>query len=99
MPSENEIEPAPAVGAKVGVPQLFVEYVAGLATVIAPGLVGKVSVKLAPLMATSFGLLSVKVNVDVPVTLVGSGTKFLSIVISEGSTITAIRPATEKSLL
>ena len=43
VPLENDIEPAPATGAKVGVPQPEVVAPGGVATVI---LAGKSSVKL-----------------------------------------------------
>ena len=89
VPFENEREAAPAVGAKVGEPQPDVEALAGLATTIAPGLVGRVSVKLRSVSVTGVGFVSVKVRVDIPFTVVGSGLKSFEIVTAEGSRIYA----------
>ena len=67
VPPEKEIEPAPAVGANVGVPQPLVEALGVLATAMAPGEVGNVLLKATPLRASfSLGLVSRKVRVDVP---------------------------------
>src|SRR3990172_6660107 len=98
-PSENEIEAAPAVGLKVGAPQPEVLAPVGLATTMAPGEVGKVSLKFRSLRATPLGLLMVKVRVEVPPTVVGSGLKDLARVTSAGSTMEAIRELVAKSLL
>ena len=89
VPLENEIEVAPAVGEKVGVPQLVVVAPVGFATVIAPGEVGKVSVKLSPLTVTGEGLVNVKVRAETPPAFVGSGLKFFAIVTADGSKIYA----------
>ena len=87
VPFENDSEAAPADGAKVGVPQPEVEAFVGFAITIAPGLVGSVSVKLRPVSVTGVGLVNVKVNVDVPFTVVGSGLKFFAMVTADGSRI------------
>ncbi len=79
-PPEKLTLPAPAVGAKVGDPQPLVDALVGLATTIAPGAAGKVSVKATPEMALfGFGLLIVKVSVLVPPVRIGLGAKALSI--------------------
>lgn len=88
VPLEKESEPAPAVGVKVGDPQPVVDALVGFATTIAPGfagVVGSVSVKFRPLTDTGVGLVNVKVRVEIPLTVVGSGLKFFAIVIAEGS--------------
>ena len=82
---ETEIEPAPATGAKVGVPQPLVAAPVGLATTIAPGEVGKVSVKLTLLTATGLGLVIVKLSADEPLALIGVGLKLLLMVTAAGS--------------
>ena len=87
VPLEKEREAAPAVGAKVGDPQPVVDAFVGFATTMAPGEVGKVSVKFKPLTATDVGLVNVKVRVEMPLTVVGSGLKFFEMVIAEGSNI------------
>ena len=92
VPFENERDVAPALGAKVGVPQPEVDAFVGLATTIAPGfvgVVGRVSVKLRPVCVTGVGFVNVKVRVDMPPTLVGSGLKFFAIVTAVGSRIYA----------
>ena len=91
VPLEKEIPAAPATGMKVGVPQPTVVAPAGFATTMAPGVVGKVSVKLTPLTAAAFGLVSVKVNLDVPPATVGSGAKFLAMVTEVGSMTAPMR--------
>src|SRR3989304_1500427 len=78
VPFENEIEPAPATGAKVGVPQPEVLAPVGLATTMAPGEVGKVSLKFRSLRATPLGLLMVKVRVEVPPPVGGAGVRGLA---------------------
>jgi hypothetical protein len=95
VPFENEMEAAPAVGEKVGVPQPLVEVTTGVVATIFPGEVGKVSVKLTLLRATPFGLCKIKVSVDVPLTEVSLGVKALEMVTLEGSMIAAMRPETE----
>ena len=89
VPFENAREPAPAAGEKVGDPQPEVEAFAGLAITIVPGVVGSVSVKLNPVSVTEVGLVKVKVRVEMPPTVVGSGLKFLVMVAEEGSTMYA----------
>ena len=66
-PPENDTDPAPATGEKVGAPQPLVEAEGVAATTIAPGLVGNVSLKATPVSAELVLLLtSVKVRVEVP---------------------------------
>lgn len=89
VPFENEREPAPATGAKVGEPHPEVEAFVGLAMTIVPGAVGSVSVKLSPVNVTGVGLVNVKVRVEMPPTVVGSGLKFLVMVAADGSTMYA----------
>jgi hypothetical protein len=84
LPFENEMDPAPATGANVGEPQPDVEAFGVLATTIAPGVIGKVSVKFSPLKDEGVGLVIVNVRVETPPTFVGSGLKFLEIVTAEG---------------
>jgi hypothetical protein len=69
----------------VNVPPQVLEVVRGEATTIAPGVVGKVSVKLRPLSETEVGLVMVKVSVEIPLTVVGSGLKFFVMVAADGS--------------
>lgn len=69
---------APAVGAKVP-PQVFV-LLGGLATTIAPGEVGNVSVNATLLIALFwFGFVMVKVSVDIPPAKIGLGANCLLI--------------------
>ena len=89
LPLENEIEPAPAAGAKVGEPQPVVDALGVLATTMAPGVVGRVSVKFNPLNEEEVGLVMVNVRVETPAAVVGSGLKFFEIVTAEGSMIYA----------
>src|SRR5262249_15452322 len=99
VPFENEREPAPATGAKVGAPQPLVVAAGGLATTIAPGEVGKVSVKLRPESGAPLGLMMVKVSDETPPTLVGWGLKFFLRVTVDGSRIEAMRVEVLKSSL
>src|ERR1044071_7035010 len=99
VPFEKEIEPAPGAGANVAAPQPLMVAPAGLATTIAPGEVGNTAVKLPPETAAGLGLVIVKVRAETPLTLVGSGLKFLAIVRVEGSTIAAKRAEVPKSSL
>ena len=85
MPGSLAASAPPALSVNVP-PQEFV-VVRGEATTIAPGLVGRVSVKLRPVIVTGVGLVNVKVRVDIPPTLVGSGLKFFAIVTADGSRI------------
>ena len=76
LPAENASEVAFAAGANVAAPQPVVLAAGVAATVIAPGLVGKVSPKDTPVNAVvGFGLVIVKVNVEVPPTAIGAGEK------------------------
>ena len=80
VPSEKEIEASAAAGAKVGVPQPLVFAPVGLATCIWLGVIGKVSLKFTPVKAMpAFGLVMVKVRMDVPPARIGSGAKFFAI--------------------
>lgn len=87
LPFEKEIDVAPAAGANVGEPQPVVEALGVLATTIAPGEVGKVSIKFKPLNEEGVGLVIVNVRVETPPTVVGSGLKVFEIVTAEGSRI------------
>ena len=89
LPLENKIEPAPAAGANVGEPQPAVEALGVLATTIALGVVGRVSVKFSPLKEEAVGLVMVNVRVETPLAVVGSGLKFFEIVTAVGSIIYA----------
>ena len=66
---------APAVAVMVGEPHPEEDAFAGLATVMAPGVVGSVSEKFNPLMATGAELVSVKMREEIPPALVGDGLK------------------------
>lgn len=99
VPFEKESEVAPAVGANVGEPQFEVDAFGGLATVIAPGVVGSTSLKFIPVIIPVVGLEIVNVRVDIPPAFVGSGLKFFAMVIRDGSTIFAIRVEVPKSAL
>ena len=85
VPFEKDREPFPATSANVGDPHPEEDAFVGLAITIVPGLVGSVSVKLRSVSVTEVGLVNVKVNVEMPPTLVGSGLKFLAIVTTDGS--------------
>jgi hypothetical protein len=79
VPALKASDTALAAGAKVGVPQPLVLMPGTAATVIAPGLVGKVSLKATPVSAVvGLGLLIVKVNTLVAPTAICAGTKFLA---------------------
>src|SRR5215204_3991489 len=85
MPGSPATSAPPTLSVNVP-PQVFV-VVRGEATTIAPGLVGNVSVKFRLVCVTGVGLVNVKVSVEMPPTLVGSGLKFFDIVTAEGSSI------------
>ena len=99
VPFENVRVVSFVAGAKVGDPHPEVENVAGLATFIAPGEVGKGSVKLTPEMVEEVGFVMVKVRVDTPPALVELGENTFENVKLEGSMIEAMREEAEKSLL
>ena len=99
MPFENERDAAPAAGANVGAPQPEVEAPGVLATVIAPGDVGRGSVKLTPLTVDPVGFVIAKVRVDSPPATVELGEKALEMVSAVGSTTFAIRTLLKRSLL
>src|SRR5262249_56217980 len=98
VPLENEIDGAPATGENVGVPEPGVGALGGFATTIAPGTVGRLSVKLTPLREPALAFVRVNVSVEIPPTFVGFGEKLLEIVASDGSMIVAMRALLEKSL-
>ena len=76
VPPENANDTALAAVAKVGEPPPTVLAAGVAATRITPGLVGKVSPKATPVSAVvGFGLVMVKVNVEVPLTALGDGEK------------------------
>ena len=85
LPFEKESVDEPAAGAKVGDPQPVVEAFGVLATVIAPGEAGRLSVKFNPLIVVGVGLVRVNVSVEMPPAVVGSGLKFLAMVTAAGS--------------
>lgn len=71
-----------------------------LATVIAPGDVGKVSVKLTPLIVSDVEFVIVNVRVDKPPATVELGEKAFEMARAVvGSTMFAMRAPAEKSLL
>ena len=88
VPLEKEMEVAPAVGAKVGVPQLVVVAPGVVATFM---LAGSGSVKLYPLITPGFGFVNVMVSDETPLTLPGFGLKLFAMVTLVGSTIFAKR--------
>lgn len=87
LPFENEREISPAPGAKVGEPQPVVEAFGVPATAILPGVCGRLSLKFNPVSVVEVGLVNVKVSVETPPAVVGSGLKFFEIVAAEGSRI------------
>src|SRR5688500_17650054 len=99
LPFEKAMKAADAAGANVGEPQPVVEVFGVVATTIAPGVVGNVSVKFSPLNEDGVGLVIVNVSVDTPPAVVGSGLKFFEIVTAEGSRIYAYRVEVPKSEL
>ena len=75
-PPEKDMDALPPVGVKVGVPQPLVVALGVTATIIAPGVVGNVSVKAAPVKGVNvLGLVRVKVRVEVPPARMGDGEK------------------------
>ena len=100
VPVENERDVANALGAKVGEPQPDVEALGVLATVMAPGDVGKESVKLTPLIVSDVEFVIVNVSVDKPPATVELGEKAFEMVRAvAGSMMFAMRALAEKSLL
>lgn len=93
VPFENEMDALPATGEKIGVPQPLVVALVGLATNMAPGEVGNISVKFKSLTVPAPGLVKVNVSVETPLTLVGFGEKLFEIVILAGLITTALTPA------
>src|SRR5687768_1228881 len=87
LPFEKARDVSPAPGVKVGEPQPVVEAFGVLATAITPGVFGRSSVNLSPLNEAEVGLVRVKVRVETPPKVVGSGLKFFEIVTAEGSRI------------
>jgi hypothetical protein len=85
VPPEKEIEALFAFGLKVGVPQPLVLALGVVATTIAPGEVGKVSLKATPVKEVEeFELVIVNWRVVVPPGATALGTNALVI---EGGTI------------
>lgn len=90
-PPEKEIDTLLAAGAKVGVPQPLVLALGVAATFIAPGEVGKVSLKATPVKAVEgFGLVIVKVSVEVPPARMGLWEKALVILAGVSTTSVAV---------
>lgn len=87
LPFEKVRDATPAVGEKVGEPHPVVEAFGELATSMTPGVVGRSSVNLSPLNEAEVGLVRVKVRVETPPAVVGSGLKFFEIVTAVGSRI------------
>ena len=85
MPGSFAASAPPTLSANV--PPHVLEVVRGEATTIAPGVAGNVSVKLRPVSDTVVGFVMVKVSVEIPLTVVGSGLKFLAMVTADGLTI------------
>jgi hypothetical protein len=79
VPPEKDTDPLPAAGLNVGVPQpLLILTAGGLATLIAPGVVGNVSEKVTLVkVVVALGLVMVKVRVDVPLMPIVLGVKVL----------------------
>ena len=97
---ETDREPEPAVAVMVGEPHPEEEALAGLATVIAPGVVGNVSVKFKPLTTTEEEFVRVKVSDETPPALVEAGLKAFEIFTADvGSVIYAYRVETPTSEL
>src|SRR5437016_9789876 len=92
VPFENEIDAAPAAGANVGVPHPVVVAPGGFATTMAPGDVGKTSVKASDPTDPPFEFVSVNVSVETPPTVDGFGAKCFEIETRVGSMTTAMRP-------
>ena len=67
------MDAAPAVAVIVGEPHPEEEAVAGFATVMALGVVGSVSEKFNPLIATGAELVRVKMREEIPPAVVGEG--------------------------
>lgn len=84
-PKSPAVSAPPRLSSRVP-PQVF-EIVNGLATVIAPGDTGKVSVKPALVRSTALVLVNTIVSVDVPVGAIAAGAKDLAIV-GRASTVT-----------
>ena len=89
-PPENARLAAPAAGAKVGAPQPLVLMLGTAATTIAPGVVGKVSVKLTPVNALAVGLLNVNTSVLVPPGAIGLVRNVLAMVAAPTPTDTVV---------
>ena len=76
---DTDIDPDPAVAVIVGDPHPEEEALAGLATAMAAGLVGSVSEKFKPPIATGAEFVSVKISVDTPPAFAGDGLNALEI--------------------
>ena len=101
LPPENARLAAPAAGAKVGVPQPLVLAAGVAATTIAPGVVGRVSLKLTPLKALPVGLLRVKTSVLLPPLAIGLVRKVLLMVAAPTlvSTVVVLLAVTESNVV
>ena len=99
VPSENEIESAPAIGLKVGEPHPVVDAFGVGATTMLSGEVGKVSEKFTPPMVDVVGFVNVIFKLEVLPGVITSGTNCFLIVILEGPTIFTPLPVVEKSAL
>jgi hypothetical protein len=91
VPLEKDIDPAPATGENMGLPQPDVDAPAGLATTIAPGKIGRVSEKLNPESVTRLRFWIVKVKRETPPGLVEVGEKALEKITFVGSTTAKMR--------
>ena len=80
LPPEKARLAAPPAGVKAGAPQPLVLAFGVAATTIAPGVVGKVSLKLTPVKALAVGFVSVKTRVLVPPLAIGFVRKVLLMV-------------------
>lgn len=83
MPGSPAASAPPALS--VNVPPQVLVVVRGEATTITPGDIGSVSVKLISMSVTGVGFVSVKVSVEIPLTVVGSGLKFFAMLTTDGS--------------
>src|SRR5262249_47707745 len=99
VPFENVNKAAPDVGGKVWLPEPAVGRPGVVATSMAAGAVGSVSVNATPVRVEAVGLESVTFRVDEPPAVVELGAKLLAIITCAGSMIEINRAEVEKSLL
>lgn len=83
----TEMEFAPTAAVIVGEPHPEEEVFAGFATVMAPGVVGSVSEKFNPLIATGAEFVSVKITEEIPPAVVVEGLKTFEIFTAEAGSI------------